>query len=73
MFDEKSFIVAVEESFRMYKEYGARSTEKLKPLHRYVADVMKSIWSSWFEVHYMGQDAKIGIVTISKNTKHKSR
>jgi len=58
MFDEKSFIAAVEESFRMYKERGARSTEKLKPLHRYVADVMKSIWNGGFEVHYLGQDAK---------------
>jgi len=58
MFDEKSFIVAVEESFRMYKERGARSTEKLKPLHKYIAGVLKSIWGNGFEVHYMGQDTK---------------
>ena len=43
MFDEKSFIAAVEESFRMYKKHGARSTEKLKPIHRYFADVLESI------------------------------
>ena len=42
MFIEKSFIVAVEESFRMYKKHGARSTEKLKPIHRYIAGVMQS-------------------------------
>jgi hypothetical protein len=58
MFDEKSFITAVEESFRMYKKHGARSTEKLKPIHRYFAEVLKSIWMKDFEVHYMGSDSK---------------
>ena len=58
MFDEKSFIVAVEESFRMYKEHGARSTEKLKPIHRYIADVLRSIWGNSFKVHYLGTDTK---------------
>ena len=58
MFNEKLFIVAVEESFRKYKERGARSTEKLKPIHRYFAEVLKFIWGSGFEVHYMGADAK---------------
>ena len=58
MFVEKTFIFAVEESFRMYKKHGARSTEKLKPIHRYFAEVLKSIWGNGFEVHYMGTDAK---------------
>jgi len=58
MFDEKSFIAAVEESFRMYKKHGARSSEKLKPIHRYVADALKSIWGSGFEVHYLGAGTK---------------
>jgi len=58
MFSEKSFIAAVEESFRMYKQHGARSPEKLKPIHRYIADVMKSIWGRGFEVHYMGNESK---------------
>ena len=55
MFNEKSFIVAVEESFRKHKERGARSMEKLKPIHRYLAEVLKSIWGSDFEVHYREQ------------------
>jgi hypothetical protein len=58
MFTEKSFIAAVEESFHMYKKHGARSPEKLKPIHRYVADVLKSIWGSGFDVHYLGADTK---------------
>jgi len=52
MFDEKSFIAAVEESFRKYKERGARSTAKLKPIHKYFANVMQSIWGDLFDVHY---------------------
>jgi hypothetical protein len=54
MFDEKSFITAVEESFRMYKKHGARSTAKLKPIHQYIADVLQTIWGNDFEIHYMG-------------------
>jgi hypothetical protein len=58
MFTEESFIAAIEESFRMYKKHGARSTEKLKPIHQYIATVLKSIWGSGFEVHYLGTDTK---------------
>jgi hypothetical protein len=58
MFSEKEFIVAVEESFRMYKKHGARSTEKLKPIHRFIAEVLKSIWGNDFDVHYMGNKTK---------------
>ena len=58
MFNEKSFCVAVEESFSMYKKHGARSPAKLKPIHRYFADVLKSIWGEGFEVHYLGADTK---------------
>jgi hypothetical protein len=63
MFDEKSFITAVEESFRKYKERGARSTEKLKPIHRYFASVLKAIWGNGFETHYLGTDTKELTVT----------
>jgi len=42
----------------MYKEHGARSTEKLKPIHKYIAGVLKSIWGNGFEVHYLGADSK---------------
>jgi len=58
MFAEKSFIAAVEESFRMYKEHGARSTEKLKPIHKYIAEALKSIGGDGCEVHYLGEDSK---------------
>jgi hypothetical protein len=58
MFDEKSFITAVEESFHMYKKYRARSTAKLKPIHWYIATVLDSIWGNNFEIHCLGNDAK---------------
>ncbi|GHT20668.1 hypothetical protein FACS189419_00150 [Planctomycetales bacterium] len=58
MFIESVFIVAVEESFRMYKMHGARSTEKLKPLHRHIADILQSIWGNGFDVYYLGTDSK---------------
>jgi hypothetical protein len=58
MFEERKFIAAVEESFRMYKEHGSRSNAKLKPIHRYFADVLKSIWGNGFNVHYMGTTPK---------------
>ena len=63
MFTEKSFIAAVEESFRMYKQHGARSTEKLKPIHKYIANVLKSIWGDDCEVHYLGAGSKELTVT----------
>jgi hypothetical protein len=79
MFDEKSFIAAVEESFCMYKVRGSRSPEKLKSIHQYIANVMRSIWGDCFEVHY-GTKAEEFIVdgkyypkqidiTITKNNK----
>jgi hypothetical protein len=68
MFTEKAFIAAVEESFRMYKKYGARSTEKLKPIHRYIADVLKSIWGEQFEIHCLDTTPR-GINRVGKKVK----
>ena len=53
-FKEQELIQALEASFKAYKEYGARSTAKLKPLHKYLADILLDIWGNDFKVHYMG-------------------
>jgi hypothetical protein len=61
MFADKKFLIAVEESFRMYKKYRARSTAKLKPIHWYIATVLNSIWGNDFEVHCLGNNAKTDV------------
>lgn len=43
IFNEKQFLTAIEESFNAYKEHGARSTEKLKPIHKFIADILFAI------------------------------
>ncbi|MDR1848095.1 MAG: hypothetical protein LBR17_08300 [Bacteroidales bacterium] len=56
LYNEKEFITAIEESFKMYKLYGARSTQKLKPLHLYVAKMMSEIWGKDFDIHCIGEN-----------------
>ncbi|GHV17665.1 hypothetical protein AGMMS49938_18560 [Fibrobacterales bacterium] len=56
MYSEENFIKAVEQSFKMYKLYGARSTAKLKPIHKFVADTLTTIWGEGYELHYMSDD-----------------
>ena len=51
--DEPQFLKVIEESFRKYKEYGARSTQKLKSIHKFVAGVLSEIWGSDCGLHYM--------------------
>ncbi|MDR3232796.1 MAG: hypothetical protein LBT46_03885 [Planctomycetaceae bacterium] len=58
MFTESAFVAAVEESFRQYQIRGARSTKKLKPIHKYFAEIMQEIWGSNFTVHYLGTSTK---------------
>ena len=39
-YNETEFLKAIEQSFKMYKLHGARNTEKLKPIHKYIADTL---------------------------------
>jgi len=55
-FNDANFIAAVEQSFKMYKEHGARSTAKLKPIHTFFAETLKSIFGNQYEYHYIGAD-----------------
>ena len=52
-YNEQTFLAAIQTSYIKYKEHGARSTEKLKPLHLFVADAVRMIWGSNAEIHYM--------------------
>ena len=38
-YNEKEFLEAIKKSFKKYKEHGSRSTEKLKPIHNYIANL----------------------------------
>jgi hypothetical protein len=58
MYNEQQFLKAIEESFRAYKEYGARSTQKLRPIHKFVAGTLSSIWGQGYELHYMCEGSK---------------
>jgi hypothetical protein len=44
MYNEKNFSKAISESFKKYIEFGARSTQKLKPIHDFVAQTLQNIW-----------------------------
>ena len=56
IYNEKDFIKALEQSFKMYKLHGARSTAKLKPIHKFVADTLAKIFGKGFELHFMGDE-----------------
>ena len=57
-YNEKDFLKAIANSFKAYKEKGARSTAKLKPIHKFVADTLAKIWGKDFVICYFGDDAK---------------
>ena len=58
IYNEKDFLKAIENSFQAYKEKGARSPAKLKPIHKFIADTLAKIWGSGFEICYMGDNVK---------------
>jgi hypothetical protein len=58
IYNEKKFIKALEQSFKMYKLHGARSTAKLKPIHKFIAETLAKIFGKGFDLHFMGADSK---------------
>jgi hypothetical protein len=80
IYNENNFIKALGQSFKMYKLHGARSTAKLKPIHKFVADTLVLIFGKTYKVHFIGNETKEMTVegkyypkdidiTISKNDK----
>jgi hypothetical protein len=62
-YNPASFFRAIERSFANYREFGARSTRKLEPLHGYAASVLKNLWGHGFQVHSIGTG--LGEQTVS--------
>ena len=58
MYKESEFIKSISESFAKYKTHGARSTQKLIPLHKYVTEMLKSIWGVNYGYFFMGEGTK---------------
>ncbi len=58
MYNENNFLKALSQSFENYLEHGARSTEKLKPIHLFLADTLQSIFGQDYETHYLGENSK---------------
>lgn len=58
MYFEQDFLESISNSFSKYKEFGARSTQKLYPIHKYITDILKKIWVDKYEYFFMGIDSK---------------
>jgi hypothetical protein len=58
VYSETNFLKAIESSFKAYKEKGARSTAKIKPVHKFVAETLEKIWGKGFEIRYLGEGVK---------------
>ncbi len=58
MYIEKDFIKAISQSFKEYIEHGSRSTEKLKPIHNFVAQTLQKIFGETYEIHFLGDETK---------------
>lgn len=58
MYTEKDFIEAISQSFKRYIEHGSRSTEKLKPIHNFVAQTLQKIFGEIYEVHFLSDETK---------------
>ncbi|GHS93043.1 hypothetical protein FACS1894107_10260 [Planctomycetales bacterium] len=56
-YDEQQLVDALGKSFAMYKQHGARSPKKLKPIHQYIAEVLAAIWGKDFSTRYLGAAA----------------
>jgi hypothetical protein len=65
VYNEQSFMTAIEESFRQYKRYGARSTEKLKPIHKHVAETTGKVTSAGLTDAFSKQTANLLKGTLS--------
>lgn len=44
LFDQDFFIHSIQSSLQKYEEFWPRSTEKLKPIHEFIAVSLKNIW-----------------------------
>jgi len=62
---ELRFIRAVRESYSAYNEYGARSNQKLRPLHQWVADEMQHMLGDGYALQGLRKDDDGGEATVA--------
>lgn len=72
MYNENKFLQALSQSFKNYLEYGARSTEKLKPIHLFLAQTLQDIFGEGYEIHY-DSDAINPKIVYTRNYKGKKK
>ena len=58
IYNEKKFLKVLEKSFEMYKLHGAISPEKLKPIHKFIANTLENIFGNLYKIYYMSEDTK---------------
>jgi hypothetical protein len=57
MYDEQNFLTALSTSFEKYLNHGSRSTEKLKPIHAFLAGTLQGIFGKRYEIQYLGTNS----------------
>jgi hypothetical protein len=57
-YKDQNFLDSIGESFLKYKEFGARSTQKLIPIHKYVSNILEEIWGDKYDFFFMGLNTK---------------
>lgn len=62
---EDRFILAVRESYTAYNEYGARSNQKLRPLHQWVADEMQRMLGDGYALQSLRKGDEGGEDTVA--------
>jgi len=62
---ENRFILAVRESYAAYNEHGARSNQKLRPLHQWVADEMRRMLGGGYSLQSLRKDSEGGESTVA--------
>jgi len=50
-----TLLTVISESYKNYLTHGARSKEKIKPLHKGIAKIIGEIWGEDFKMHYLGE------------------
>ncbi|KAK3604965.1 hypothetical protein CHS0354_000629 [Potamilus streckersoni] len=58
MYNENNFLKALSQSFKNYLEHGARSTEKLKLIHLFLAKTLQKVFGKGYEMYYLGENTK---------------
>jgi hypothetical protein len=58
MYNENGFLKALSQSFENYLRFGARSKEKLKPMHTFLAETLQTIFGENYGVFYLGEESR---------------